>query len=286
VATDPVWSCTLLRAGAFRLDGGAMFGIIPRVLWEGLSPPDERHRIRLQTNCLLLEREGVRVLVETGYGNKFPEKERDQFALEDRSIIDALAERGLEPDAIDHVIVTHLHFDHAGGLTRSDEPGGPARPTFPRASIHVQRQEWEDARANRSTMNRTYLREHLDPVADRVVLLEGEGEILPGLWTGPAVGHTWGQQAIVADTPAGTVLFPGDVMPTRHHAGLAWNMAYDMLPHENMATKRRLLERAASEGWRIVIDHEPDEPIVRVAADADRPGRFRLEPADLEGAAP
>jgi len=276
-----VWQWRLLRAGSFRLDGGSMFGVVPKALWSRLVNVDEANRIPLQTNCLLLQAGGRNVVVETGYGDKWSDKERGIYALERRTIVDALGEQQVDPLGIDTVIVTHLHFDHAGGLTRLDEAGALV-PTFPNAEVIVQRTEWTDARANKSTMPRTYLRSHLDPVADRVRLIDGEAEVLPGITVWPMVGHTWGQQAVRFSDAQGTVCFPGDVMPTAAHAGPAFNMAYDMLPYENMLSKTVLLERARDQGWRIAIDHEPGDAVVRVEDDADR-GGFALRPIGSAG---
>ncbi len=271
------WKYKLLQAGEFRLDGGSMFGVVPRVLWEKMTKSDEKNRILLQTNCLYMEIEGKKVLVETGYGGKWREKERDIFALEDRTILDALAEVEVAPDSIETIIVTHLHFDHAGGLTHFDK-SGEAVSSFPHAKIFVQRVEWEDALANKSTMTKTYLRNHLDPVAGQVELVEGAAEILPGLSVFPVPGHTWGQQAVRFEDGEGVVCFPGDVCPTINHGGAAFSMGYDMLPHENMKTKASLFEKASAEGWRLVLDHEPDprKAVVRVVR--DERGRFHLEP--------
>jgi glyoxylase-like metal-dependent hydrolase (beta-lactamase superfamily II) len=272
------WSWQLLRAGSFRLDGGSMFGIVPKPLWAKLTTPDDRNRIDLQTNCLLLDDGSHKVLIETGYGGKWNQKDRDIFHLQDRTILDALREVDAAPETIDHIIVTHLHFDHAGGLTHLN-PAGEANRSFPGAAIFVQKTEWNDALANKTTMKKTYLRDHLDPVADQVRLIEGETEILPGLHAWPMIGHTWGHQAVRFRDAEGIVCFPGDVMPTINHAGSAFNMGYDMLPYENMLSKRALLERAAEEKWRLVIGHETGDPVVRVVPDADRPGEFRLQPA-------
>ncbi len=272
-----MWSWRLLRAGAFRLDGGGMFGVIPKSMWSKLTAPDEQNRIALQTNCLLLSNGSMNVLVETGFGEKWTDKERGFWDLERRSVVDALCEAGCAPDAIDLVIVTHLHFDHAAALTRLDE-SGQAVPTFPGAEIVVQATEWQDALANRSTMHRTYLRSHLDPIAGRLRLVEGEAKVAPGLFVWPMVGHTWGQQAVRFDDGDGIVCFPGDVMPTVNHTGPAFNMGYDMLPYENLLSKARLLERAHRERWRLVLDHEPGHPVQRPAPDPQRPDRFTLAP--------
>jgi glyoxylase-like metal-dependent hydrolase (beta-lactamase superfamily II) len=274
------YEAKVLRAGAFRLDGGGMFGVVPRVLWSGMAPPDERNRIAVQTNCLLL-RDGVRtVLVESGYGSKWTEKDRDIFAMERRTVVDALAEVDVSPQAITHVFVTHLHFDHAAGLT-SAQPGGAIVPTFPNAAVVVQRREWEDALENRSTMTKTYLRSHLDPVADQLRLVDGALEVLPGISVEPVPGHTWGQQAVIARATSGVVCFPGDVVPTASHAGPAFSMGYDMLPYENMRTKRALFERAMREQWLLVLDHEPGDPVRRVERDETRPDRPVLVSATL-----
>ncbi|MCP3902941.1 MAG: MBL fold metallo-hydrolase [Planctomycetes bacterium] len=269
------WTWKLLRAGNFRLDGGSMFGVVPKSIWSSITPPDDGNRIPLQTNCLLLTAGELTVLVETGYGGKWSDKERGFYDLERRTVLDALAEENVDPADIDLVVVTHLHFDHAGGLTHLDASGA-AVSSFPNAEIVVQRTEWADALANKSTMTKTYLRSHLDPVADQVRTIDGEAHLAPGLTVWPMPGHTWGQQAVAFRDADGVVCFPGDVMPTRGHAGPAFNMGYDMLPYRNMQSKTNLLKRAAEESWRIVIDHEPGDPVVRVEEDPDRPGRYTL----------
>ncbi|MGE3109234.1 MAG: MBL fold metallo-hydrolase [Phycisphaerales bacterium] len=194
------YSWQLLRAGAFRLDGGSMFGLIPRVVWSRSAPSDEKGRIQVQHNCLLLRPEypapagqpspPALFLIECGTGNKLDDKSRDIFAMENRSIIDALADVAVAPEQIEGVAVTHLHFDHAGGLTRLCRAGespdwvGPAstmagaRPdhgvkrTFPNARVYVQQREWDDAAADRSVMTRTYFRDHVAPIRDQVVRVD------------------------------------------------------------------------------------------------------------------
>jgi glyoxylase-like metal-dependent hydrolase (beta-lactamase superfamily II) len=173
------------------------------------------------------------------------------------------------------VLLTHLHFDHAGGVTRSGKNDEPI-PTFPNARIYVQKTEWEDALANKSTMSKTYLRENLDPIKDQVELIDGEAEPVPGIHVAPAPGHTWGQQMIRFSDKQGVVAFAGDVMPTAAHVGLAYNMGYDVLPYTNMQTKRDYLQQAADEGWRIIPPHEPGEPIRVVETHPKREGAYAL----------
>lgn len=275
------WSWRLLRAGAFRLDGGGMFGVVPRTIWSKMVEPDSLNRIPLQTNCLLLDDGSSKLLIEAGFGDKWTDKERGFFDLERRTVVDALREINIAPSQIDHVIVSHLHFDHAAGLTALDV-GSDAVPVFPNATVHAQQIEWDDALANKSTMTRTYLRNHLDPLASHVKLIDSQSkevEILPGIFAWLVPGHTWGQQAIRFNDGRGTVAFIGDVMPTVHHAGLAFSLGYDMIPYQAMLTKKSLLQRAAKEGWRIALDHEPGPAIVTVHTHPERAGQFELKVA-------
>ena len=275
------WKTRILQAGAFRLDGGSMFGIIPRAIWQKWSEPDQANRIDLQCNVVLLEDGEHRVLVECGYGEKWSEKDRSIFAMQDRTVIDALEEAEVSGEQITHVLLTHLHFDHAGALTRwSDAEAGDEGgfvPGFPNARILVQKTEWEDACSNRSTMTRTYLSSHLKPIADRVVTLEGECEPLPGIRVGPMPGHTWGQQAVSWSDTGRDYVFPGDVCPTRAHVHPSASMAYDVEPWTNMKHKVELLRTCHEQGRHLILGHEPHEPLVRVVEDEERRGAFALE---------
>ncbi len=258
-----VWKTTILRAGAMRLAGGGMFGVVPKGLWSRMTEPDDSNRIPLQTNCVLLEDGAQRVLVETGFGDKWSDKERGYYDLERRTVVDALAEHGVEPGGINHVVLSHLHFDHAAGLTHLGADGDPV-PSFPDATIHVQRTEWDDAAANKSVMTRTYLQSHLAPVAHLVDLVSGTAEVLPGIHVDLAPGHTWGHQIIRWDDGHGPLCFAGDVMPTVNHVGAAFSMGYDVEAYTNMTTRVAMLDRALAEGWRFVLDHEPGACVVRV----------------------
>lgn len=289
------WSVRLLRTGLFRLDAGCMFGIIPRVVWSKWFPPgviDDSNRMPLQTNSLLLESAGKLVVVEVGIGDKLPPKERQMYAQEStpagrpRAIHDALHEVDCRPEDVSAVIVTHLHFDHAGALTRLASPAGePERPvlTFPNAEIITQRREWEDALANRSTMHKTYLRNHLtDAVRERVRPIDGRAEVLPGITVIPVPGHTWGQQVVAVRAADGrTIVYCNDVMPTALHCRPTCNLAYDVEPYVSMLERAKLLEAAVNERWTVVLDHEPGHPAFVVMRDAEKPGGFKLDPAPL-----
>ena len=275
------WNVTLLRAGAFKLDAGCMFGIIPSPVWKKWCTPDQANRMPLQTNSLLLERDGRLVVVEVGIGDKFGEKERSIYAMEDRAIHDALHEADCDPKDVDAVIVTHLHFDHAGGLTRHAADGPTL--TFPNAEIIVQRREWEDAIANRSTMHKTYLKDHLTPeVAERVTLVDGEDEVLPGVHVWPVPGHTWGQQAVRIDGGRqGQIVFVPDVMPTKWHSRPSACMAYDVEAWTSQQERAKLLRSASEKSWKLVLDHEHGHPVFTTSVDPDRPGEHILTESDL-----
>lgn len=276
------WNTSILQAGSFRLDGGSMFGIIPKAIWRTWSEPDESNRIDLQCNIVLLDDGEHRVLVECGYGEKWSAKDRSIFAMEDRTAIDALAEAGVAPEEITHVILTHLHFDHAGALTRWADPNagdeGGFVPGFPNARILVQKSEWEDACSNRSTMTRTYLRSHLEPITERVTTLDGTCEPLPGIRVGPMPGHTWGQQSVSWSDTDRAFVFAGDVCPTRAHAHPSASMAYDVEPWTNMNSKIELLKACHGDDRHMVLGHDPKEPLVRVVEDANRRNSFTLVP--------
>ncbi|NUQ53883.1 MAG: MBL fold metallo-hydrolase [Phycisphaerales bacterium] len=303
----------ILRAGAFRLDGGSMFGLIPRVVWERTAKPDERGRIEVQHNCLLLERIGdgsgpKLVLIEVGTGDKLDPKSRDIFAMSTRWIGDALQEKNCRCEDIGAVVTTHLHFDHAGALTRLARAGEKAdwtgaascfagsrgehgvKLTFPNAALHTQAREWSDAIANRSVMTRTYFRDHLELIRERLVLADsprpfptghvpGRDELplapvynrvstlagLPGVGVFLAPGHTWGQQAITfIDDKGRTIVFTPDVMPTAWHLGAAYSLGYDVEPYTSMVTRHWFLRAACEGGWLLVLDHEPGNPCRRV----------------------
>ncbi len=258
---------TLLDGGSLKLDGGAMFGLIPKALWSRACPADDLNRIQLACNCLLVEWPGTdrRLVIETGHGPKYAAKDQRIFAIDPaRWLRPALEAIGIDPVSITDVAVSHLHFDHAGGLTW--ERDGRLIPTFPHARVHVQRRELEDARANFGIMTATYRPENYTPIdqLDGWNLLDGPAPIAPGVRCLPTPGHTRGHQSILVEGADRALLFAGDLMPTRHHLGAAYNMSYDLFPLHNRRSKQKLLKWLAQRRALLVIDHEVETPVLSV----------------------
>ena len=258
-----------LEAGLQRLDGGAMFGVVPKPLWERRIPADARNRIPLALRCLLVETPDALVLVETGLGNKENEKFLDIYGVENASsdprypdrLQEAIAAAGFSAGDVSIVIDTHLHFDHAGGNTFHDAEGR-VRVSFPHARYHVQKGEWEWAhRANERT-TASYLPHNFDPVmnAGRLKLVEGDVEIVPGISVYRTPGHCPHHQSVIVVSEGETACFLADVVPTMAHLPLPWIMGYDVEPLVTLESKRTLLRRAVDERWLLVSTHDPFTP--------------------------
>jgi glyoxylase-like metal-dependent hydrolase (beta-lactamase superfamily II) len=255
-----------LESGLVRLDGGAMFGVVPKPLWEKRIPADERNRIPLALRCLLVETADQLVLVEAGLGNKENDKFMDIYGVDntpsDASYPDRLqqliAEAGFRPEDVGVVIDTHLHFDHAGGNTFRDAEG-QVRLSFPNATYHVQRGEWEWAHRSNERTSASYLPDNYDPVmqAGRLELVEGDVEIVPGVSVMRTPGHCPHHQSVLLRSGGETACFLADVMPTFAHLPLPWVMGYDVEPLVTLESKRALLERATGERWLLVSTHDP-----------------------------
>jgi len=262
----------LLDGGSFRLDGGAMHGVVPKTLWSKLVSCDALNRCEYSTRCLLIETGGRRVLVETGNGDKFPPKLKDIYGIDhDRAIAVALKEVGLSPDDIDTVVMTHLHFDHSGGTTRRTASGA-VEPVFRKARHVVQRREWEDATHPHERNRASYLQENIVPLGEAglLQLCDGETEIAPGVRVVPTPGHTAGHQSVLVGPSDGPkALFLGDVVPTAVHVKLPWVMSYDLEPARTVETKRALFTRALAEDWLLVWGHDHDHGAGRLGVDKD-----------------
>lgn len=276
---------SLIQAGTFRSDAGALFGPVPRLLWDRLVTDeiDHEHRLLQALNCLLVETPGGRVLIETGIGERIPEKTRDMRRYEGTPIVPALERVGFDPKSVDLVVMSHLHFDHAGGLMRAQN-GGQA---FPRARIVAQQAEWEIALSDNSRVVASYDQLELRLVQrwGKAGMVDGDVELLPGVSVIRTGGHSKGHQAIVvrgpgaragtAGTDGRTLAFFGDLGMRPWSANPRWVTSFDDFPLDSVEIKGELFERAASEHWLVALSHEPVTPIGRLAPDRDR---YRFDP--------
>jgi len=265
----------LVQAGTFRSDAGALFGPVPRILWDRLVTDeiDADHRLIQALNCLLVETPAGRVLVETGIGERVTDKVREMRRYEGLPIVEALAAASFDPASVDLVVMSHLHFDHAGGLLRAD--GSKA---FPRARIVAQRAEWDIALDDNSRIVASYDQPELRLVqewgSDGAV--DGEREFLPGVSVIPTGGHSKGHQAIVVRGANKSLAFFGDLGMRPWSANPRWVTAFDDFPLDSVEIKGELFARAAADGWLIALSHEPLTPIGRLTPDRDR---YRFDPA-------
>lgn len=245
-----------------------MFGVVPRVIWEKTDPPDEKNRVTLGLNVALVETAGKRILVDTGMGDKWGEKERAIYRV-DRSttLLQSLASLGVKPEQIDIVINTHLHIDHAGGNTRVVD--GRVVPTFPRARYVVQMGEWEDATHPHERNHASYLEANFVPLAEsrQLETVQGEVEVAPGVHVVPVGGHTAYHQMVIVKAGGETLVIPTDLLPTTSHLPLPFLLGYDLFPLGTLEAKRRLLRQAAAEGWRILFYHDTRTPVGRIRAE-------------------
>ena len=276
-----------LVSSRFRLDGGSMFGTVPRALWEKKAPPDELNRIPLNLNSLLIETGGVRILVEPGMGCKFDERWTDIYALGDCDIQRELDRLGVRPEDIDAVIMTHLHLDHAGGATVVDD-SGKAVPAFPRARYYVQAEEWEEAMEPHPVEKASYLRADFEPLggSGQVELLSGPAEIAPGITVEPARGHTHGHQLVRIRSGGEEALYLGDLVPTAAHLKPSWLMSWDLEPTAAYREKERILEDAAARGVLLFFSHDPEIAAAKVEGAGARSSDFRILPESVVAAEP
>jgi glyoxylase-like metal-dependent hydrolase (beta-lactamase superfamily II) len=285
VLTELDWSAdlgggtrvSLVQAGTFRSDAGALFGPVPRILWDRLVTDeiDHEHRLLQALNCLVVETPAGRALIETGIGERVTDKVREMRRYEGKPIVTAMEDGGFEPGSIDLVVMSHLHFDHAGGLLRAD--GSKA---FPRARIVAQRAEWEIALGDNSRIVASYDQPELQLVkawGDEGAV-DGERELLPGVSVMRTGGHSHGHQAIVVrgtGPGARTLAFFGDLGMRHWSANPRWVTAFDDFPLDSVEVKGELFARAANEGWLVALSHEPVTPVGRLTPDRDR---YRFDP--------
>jgi glyoxylase-like metal-dependent hydrolase (beta-lactamase superfamily II) len=268
-----------LHGGNFYLDGGAMFGAVPKTLWEKKAPADERNRIRLAANSLLVRAAGKNIVVETGNGTKWDPKLRNIYGIQEGDPLrDSLSKVGVAPEEVDMVINTHLHFDHAGGNTRV--VGGRDVPVFSNAQYVVQRAELEHAMNPTERDRASYFADRFVPVSEAAQwrLVDGDVEIVPGISVVRIPGHNADIQAVKISGGNRTVIFVADMLPTRHHLPLAWMPGYDLYPLQTLETKRKRIAEIVAQGWIVAFGHDPDFPTATLH---DRNGKIEFEPVDL-----
>lgn len=258
--------------GSLRLDGGAMFGAVPKAIWSNLVPTDGENRIELATRSLLIESGDRTFMVDAGNPDVWPEKLRRIYDIRNFPIETS----GRDPGAITDVILTHLHFDHSGGITRTrPEGGGETEIRFPNATLYVQADNYELARNPNPRERASYLQENVQALKrSRLVLTRGSEEIHPGIRVHQSNGHTRGLQWVEIRDGDRAVTFPSDMIPTSHHLPLSYGMAYDMSAELLLEEKNEFLKRAVAGGWIVVFPHDREVAAGRVAVD-DK-GRFVL----------
>ncbi len=271
---------SLVSDGSLRLDGGAMFGVVPKPLWSKKHEPDDRNRITLGLNCLLVRSENGNILIDTGCGHKYSAKEIDIYGIEHTTTVVGELERlGLMPEDIDFVVNTHLHFDHCGGNTHLI--GDEAIPTFPRATYFIRDREYRDATNPNERTKATYLPWNWEPLehSGQLTLVEGDCEILPGVRLVGTPGHTLGHQSVLIRSSGKTFFYVADLCPTTAHIPLPWIMGYDVFPLTTLETRKNIYRQAVSEEWLLFFEHDSQTPAGYLER---QDGRYTLQPRAWE----
>jgi glyoxylase-like metal-dependent hydrolase (beta-lactamase superfamily II) len=264
-----------LSDGTFTLDGGQMFGVVPKTLWEKKLPADERNRVRLALTCLLVLTGDHSVLIETGIGNKFEPKYADIYGIQHATTLpEGLSRHGFRSEDVDIVINTHLHFDLCGWNTRRE--GEKLVASFPRARYFIQRGEWEHALAPTERDRASYVEEFFYPAKAQTELLDGDQEIVKGITVEVVPGHTRNLQCVKIESEGQQAYFISDLMPTRAHLPYPWIMSFDLYPMDTLANKKRLLPELAKNKVMVVFPHDPELAWARLV---ETNGKLAIEPA-------
>ncbi|MFQ5933727.1 MAG: MBL fold metallo-hydrolase [Dehalococcoidia bacterium] len=246
--------------GTFKLDAGALFGVVPKPLWERKVRADRRNRVQMGLNCLLIQSNGLNILVDTGVGRKEPEKTKDIYGLASGRLQRGLKDHGLVPRDIQMVILSHLHFDHVGGCTRFDSKGNVVC-TFPKAKYIAQKADWEEANNPNERNTAAYHKDDFEPLLEKgqLELIDGDAEIVPGVLAKVTGGHSKGHQVIIVGNGRRKAAIMGDLVSTTHHLPLPYIPAFDLYPMDSLKRKKELLEQAEKEGWLLIFAHDPEK---------------------------
>lgn len=253
------YKLSIVESGFFALDGGAMFGIIPKVLWQKTNPPDEINRIKMSTRHLLLESDSKKIIIDTGMGDKWDEKLKSIYSIDDKFSMNlALAHKGIKVDDITDVILTHLHFDHTGGSTKQNNE--KLEPAFPNAKYYVQKQNFDWARLPSDRDKASYIKENFLPLFEEglIKFINGDKQLDDEIELIVINGHTFGQQMVKISDRATTFLFCADLIPTYAHIPLPYIMGYDLQPLVTLEEKKTILKRALDEDWKLFFGHDPE----------------------------
>jgi glyoxylase-like metal-dependent hydrolase (beta-lactamase superfamily II) len=256
-----------VNEGFMRLDGGAMFGVVPKNLWKKDSSPDDKNRIEIALNVLVLKSDERTIIVDTGNGNKWSDKQREiyQVSSVDGGLKGVLMEAGVTADSVTDVIYTHLHFDHAGGGTENKDDGTVGL-TFPNATYHVQKKQWNWANSGCDKDKASYLPENYIPIekSGKLHIVDGPMELFDGIHLETTDSHTVSHQAVRISDGMSTVYHCGDIMAILPHIKVPWVMAYDLHPLGTIKAKKKILTDAAEKGWYLFLSHEPETPMVKI----------------------
>jgi glyoxylase-like metal-dependent hydrolase (beta-lactamase superfamily II) len=258
-----------ISGGRFRMDGGCMFGVVPKTLWQKKASPDEQNRILMETNCLLIRSPDTTILVDTGYGTKGTDRDREIYELESGNpLVEHLAQVGIAPEQITHVVLSHLHFDHAGGCTWID-PAGELQPTFPRARHILHQYEWEDATGRLPELKGAYFERDFVPLESAgLVERVGDGtQVTPGVTLHRTGGHTRGHQVVLIESQDQKAIYFADLCPTASHLRTFWTMSYDQSILEVRRIRPKWVGRAADEGWLAILAHDSKSRAGRIRRD-------------------
>lgn len=267
-----------IETGDIKLDGGAMFGVVPKTLWSRGIPADEKNRISMTMRCLLIKsnQTGKIYLIDNGVGNKFNEKMMGIYQIDfmHRELARSLEAQGFGFEDITDIIFTHLHFDHCGGTTFYNDQD-ELDFTFPNATYHINKRHWETATNPNAREKASFLKENIEPLkkSNNIHLVDDKVEYEPGLSTIVVNGHTLGQQLPKIEGDGKTIIFVADLLPTHVHLPLPWVMGYDMRPIETLAEKERFLKQAVSNNWYLFLQHDLDEEIIQVT---EENGKYRV----------